>query len=167
MNFRIVPTGLGDGALGIIDDHPPDDPAKGLESVAMAGQPGGDILIAHHFRVLMARPTQRHHEHPGLEGLAGAHIGDQRPGAEIDLGGLAGLEPQPQRHLRRCDRWQLLEEPMDGGITPGIAVAAHQRRMNGRSLDAFFLPSNDLRPPRFQAGNTLARQTDPAGKQGR
>ena len=92
LDFGIVQTGFGDGALGVVDDQPPDHPAERLEGVAMTGQPRGDVLVAHHFRVLMARPAQGHHKHPGLEDLAGAGIGDRRPRAEIDLGGLAGLE---------------------------------------------------------------------------
>ena len=81
---------------------------------------------------------------------------DQRPRAEIDLGGFAGLEMQPEGYVRRCHRRELLEEPMDGGVTPGVAVATDQRRMNGRPLDAFLPLGRDLHSPGFQAGYALA-----------
>ena len=67
--------------------------------MAMASEPGRDVLVAHHLRVLMARPTQRHHEHPGLEGLTGVDIGDHRSRTEIDLGGFARREMQPEGHI--------------------------------------------------------------------
>ena len=51
LDLRIVDAGLGDGALGVIDDDPLGQPPKPVESVAMAGQPG------HHLGVLMPRPA--------------------------------------------------------------------------------------------------------------
>lgn len=88
----VVIAGLGDGALGVVDGDPGGNPTECFEGPAVAAQPGLHLLVAHQFGVLVAASGQHHHEHPGLEALAAVDIGDHRPGAEVDLGHIAGLE---------------------------------------------------------------------------
>jgi len=45
LDLRIVVAGLGDGALGIVDDDPGRDTAEELECPAMTAKPGLDLLV--------------------------------------------------------------------------------------------------------------------------
>ena len=125
LDLRIVVAGLGDGALGIVDDDPGWDAAEKLERPAMTAKPGLDLLVAYDLRVLMPAPGQRHHEEMRLDDFAGHGVGDLRAGPEIHLHRLARCKIQHHRGFR----WRLLDlgdEASDAGIRAREAVLAHQ-----------------------------------------
>jgi len=116
----------------------------------MAAQPVSDGLVAHELGVSMARPRQREYEEPGFKNLPGVHVGDQRAGAEIDLGRLCRFERQPHRHFRHVVDDELMEKAIHGGVAAGVAMIAHQRGVDGRALNAGGIPIADLRAPWLQ-----------------
>ena len=62
-------------------------------------------------------------------------IGDHRPGAEVDLGHIAGLEVE-HRGGSGIGCFHALQIPADRGVAPGEAVFAYQRLVDGCTLDA-------------------------------
>ena len=93
LHLWVVGTGLGDGALGVVDDDALGDAGKPFEGTAVAAQPGGHRLVPDELHVLVAAVAQGHDKGPGAAHLP---IGVKQHGAsaEVDLGGLPGLEIQ-------------------------------------------------------------------------
>jgi len=137
--------------LGLSMNDPAGHAAEPFEGTAVAAEPGCDRLVAHDLGVLVARPAQRHHEHPGLEHLAGVHVGDLGPGAEVDLRGLGRIEVQAHRRahlgLRRS---QLLPEAPHRGVAAGVAMVATQPRVHRRALQPLRAPLANQRGERHQ-----------------
>ncbi len=150
LHLRLIETGLGDGAFGVVDDDARRHAGEGFECAPVASQPGRHRLIAHELRILMARPGQRHHEEPGLEDFAGMHIGHQRAGAEIDLDRFCRLELQAQRHFRNLQCIELEKETVDRRIAAGVTMIAGECCVNRGALDASCTPLGDLLAPRLQ-----------------
>ena len=110
----------------------------------MAGQPGRDPLIPDDLGVLVAAEAQGHDENPGGDELAGDRVGQLRPGAEVHLSGLTGLEMQPDGASGRAG-FELAQKPPHGGVAAVIAVAAAQQPVDRRALEALLVPGLD--PP--------------------
>ena len=130
LHLGVTVVGAGDGAFGVVDDDPLGHAVEPLEGVAMAGEPGGDILAPDELGVLMPAEAQRHDEDPGLAQLAGVGVEEARAGAEVDLGGFAGGEVQTHRGLER-GRLVGLQKPADGRVAAAEAVLAHQGLVDG------------------------------------
>jgi hypothetical protein len=116
--------------------------AEPFEGVAMAGEPGGDILAPDELGVLMPAQAERHDEDPGLAQLIGVGVEDARTGAEVDLSGFAGGEVQAHRGLERCGLVGL-QEAADGRVAAAEAVLAHQGLVDGGASDASPRPGED------------------------
>ena len=56
----LMVAGLGDGALGVVDDDARRDAAEELEGAAVAAKPGLDLLVPDHLGVLVPTPGQGH-----------------------------------------------------------------------------------------------------------
>lgn len=158
LDVGLIQAGAGDGALGVVDDEPAGHPAEPLERMAVAGEPGGDGLVANHLDVLVAGETQGHDEEPGLEHFAGGDIGDGGAGPEIHLGGFPRLEVEAHGHLWRLLRLDLAQDAVDRGIAAGIAMPLDQHPMDAGAGDAGGVPLNDLFPPGFQGGDATGGQ---------
>ena len=93
LHQRVVPAGLDDGALGVVDDHARGHAVQPLEGAAVAAQPGGRTLVPDELDVLVAAVCQRHDKSPGAAQLA-VGVRGHGASAEVDLSGLAGGEAQ-------------------------------------------------------------------------
>ena len=94
LRLRIVRAGLGDGALGVVDDQARRHGAEPFESAAVAAEPGGHRLVPDELDVLVAREAQGHDEGPSTAHRAGS-VGQQGAGAEIHLGRFARNKDEP------------------------------------------------------------------------
>ncbi len=66
LHLGLVITGPRDGALRVVDHHRARHAVEPLEGVAVTGEPGVHLLVAHDLAILVAAPGKRHHEDPGL-----------------------------------------------------------------------------------------------------
>jgi hypothetical protein len=82
---RIVQVGLEHGRLQVVDDDPSRRTTEPFERVAVAGQPGADLLVEDQLGVLMAAIAERHHEHPRASGAAADRIEQRASTDEIHL----------------------------------------------------------------------------------
>ena len=85
-----VDAGLGDGALGVIDNDSTRNITKPCEGMAVTGQPGHRRLIPYNLGVLMPGPAESHDKEPSLANLSGHGINHGAPGPKVHLRGLAG-----------------------------------------------------------------------------
>lgn len=120
----------------------------------MAGEPGGDRLIAHDLGVLVPAPRQRHDKEPGLEDFGGLAVGDQRTRAEIDLGLFADGEIKHHGRRRRCGGGTM-EKAMHGMHAAGEAMPADQGLAHGGDRDPLLVPGEDFFAVRFDRGGGL------------
>jgi len=164
----VLGAGTGDGALGVVDDHAQRHAGEPLEGAAVATQPGGHRLVPDELHILMAAVGQRHHERPGAPGLA-VGVDERGAGAEVNLGGIAGLEVQAAGGLRRQLIADVGHQPAHGRVAACPAVLALQRGVDGRARDALLDPGAKLRTMRLQRGNGgagLARAAQRGGDGG-
>ena len=92
LDSGIIDAGLGDGALGVIDDDPAWHTTKPFEGMPMTGQPGGCSLIPDDLGILMPGPAEGHDEKPSLAELSGHRINHGGASAEVHLRGLTRYE---------------------------------------------------------------------------
>jgi len=114
----------------------------------------------------MTRAAQRHHETPSAARLAGAWIGEQRPGAEIDLGGLAGPEVEPHRSLGRPAAHQRRHHPVHRGVAAAVTVLATQHGVDHHARNPVGEPALDHGAIRLHRGNRRAGASCPADRRG-
>ena len=157
LDCGVVDAGLGDGALGVIDDDPARHTAKPVKGMAMTGQPGHRRLIPDDFGILMPGPAEGHDEKPGLADLSGHRINHGGASAEVHLRGLTGCEDQTHGGLRWRYRNDAPQYTFDGRVASSEAMIAHQSGVNGGALNTGCCPSGDLFLMVFEGGNTLGR----------
>ena len=126
LHRRLVVAGARDRALRVVYPYLARDAVEPLEGVPVAGQPGLDALVAHHFGVLVPTPRQGHDEEPGLEHLAGMAVGDQRSRTEVDLRLFAYGKVEHHGRHRGGGRFAT-QEAIDGMHAAAVAVPAGQR----------------------------------------
>ena len=107
LHQRIGVAGLGDRALGVVDDDPLGHRAEPLEGAPVATQPGRHRLVPDELDVLVAREAQRHHERPGAPDDA-IVVGQHRAGTEV--------------HLRRLGRRERQRDRCRNGLAAAIAT---------------------------------------------
>jgi len=113
LHLGVAPVGEEDGAFGVVDDDPLGHAVEPREGMAVAGEPGGNILAPDQLGVLMPAEAERHDKDPGLAQLAGVGVEEPRTGAEVDLSGFTGGEVQAHGGLERG--WLVgLEKTTDG-----------------------------------------------------
>jgi hypothetical protein len=64
LHLRVIPTRFRDARFEIVNDHPLRHAAQESKGVAVQPQPTRDGLVPNEFDVLMAAPTEGHHEGP-------------------------------------------------------------------------------------------------------
>jgi len=62
LHLRVVHAGLGDGALGVVNDDLLGHGRKPLEGTAVTAEPGGDGLVSDEFNVMVPGEAQGHDE---------------------------------------------------------------------------------------------------------
>lgn len=144
---RIVPAGLDDPGLEVVDHHLGRHPAEELEGPAVTAQPGRHLLVADDLGVLVPAEGQGHDEYPGGKRLAGMGIKQLGAGTEIHLGRFAGIKIQHHRGLRVIPL-EGLEQTSDRGVTVAETVFAHQGLVHGGAVDPGRLPGLELLPVR-------------------
>ena len=138
----IMVAGLGDGALGVVDDNPRRDAAEELEGPAVAAKPGLDLLVPDHLGVLVPAPGQGHDEDPGPEHFSCAEIDDLRSCAEIHLGHIAGCVVEHNRG--RPLLLVVSQEAFDRVVAAGEGELPDQRLVDRRPGNALSRPGQDL-----------------------
>jgi hypothetical protein len=118
---RVVQVRLEDGRLQVVQDDALRDAAEPLEGVAVAGQPGADLLVEDELGVLMTAVAERHDEDPGATRPAADRV-EQRPrAAEIHLRFFARSGVHPHHRVR--SRWlERVHEAADRRIAARIAA---------------------------------------------
>lgn len=159
LHFRVVDTSLGNGALGVINDHPLRDAAEPGKGMPVTGQPGHHLLVPDELGILMPRPAQGHDEEPGLAQFPGSGVGQQRTRTEIHLGSLTWREGQSGGDTRRFGGTQLTNQSLDRRIAAAESVLPDQGCMNGGSLDTLGHPGGDAFLMLLQEGDALRRRT--------
>jgi len=134
--------GLGDGALGVIDDDARRDAAEELEGAAVTAKPGLDLLVPDHLGVLVPAPGQGHDEDPGPEHFSRAEVDDLRPCAEIHLGHVAGCVVEHDRG--RPLLLVVSQEAFDRVVAAGESELPDQRLVDRRPGNALPGPGQDL-----------------------
>ena len=129
--------------LGVVDDHLPGNTAEELEGPAMAGKPGGCLLIKNNLGVGVPAEAQGHDEHPGLGYDVRENILNIRPLAEVNLGRLSRFK------LQNAGDWffmiaEFLRQTPHGRITAGKTEPPGQRPLNRSQANAVAKPGADL-----------------------
>jgi len=91
VEFGIVPVGLEDGGLEVVEVEGPRNPVEGPEGVLQGSQEGFGVLMQDRLAVGLAGEAQDDAEDPGAT-LASIVAGDRCTEAEVDLSLLAGLD---------------------------------------------------------------------------
>ncbi len=121
----------------------------------MTAQPGRHRLVPDELDVLVAREGERHDERPGAPRYT-MSIGQQRPGAEVHLGRLGGLEVQPDRCRRGLALADGCDQAVNRRVAAGKAVVATQGCVDRDTLNALSVPGADELLPRCHRRNGRA-----------
>lgn len=153
----VVDAGLGDGALGVINDYSTRNTTKPFEGMAVTGQPGHRRLIPDNLGILTPGPAEGHNEEPSLADLSGHRIDHGGASAEVHLRGLAGCKNEAHSGIGRLHRCDTQQHATHCRVASGVPVIAHQGSVNGSALYAFSSPLGDLLLMVFEGGHTLGR----------
>ena len=153
---RIVKAGADHRRLEVIRHDALRRPAKELQRMPVAEQPGGDLLVEHKLNVLVAAPGQHHHKGPGPAQLARGRIPQQPGVTEVHLAFLTWPPLDPHHDFRLRRRFQAMHKAADGRVTPTVA-ALPQALKDGGHLDAFLAQLLHRRPVRFHRRGVLRR----------
>ena len=111
----IVPGGLDDGCLQVVDHHTFWYTIKPRQSIPVQAQPGLDLLVKDELDVLVAAPRQRHRKEPRLARLACIGV-DHLPGIpKVDLSFFTRLPFHSYRCFRHT-RFDLAHEATYRGV---------------------------------------------------
>ncbi len=145
LSNRIVETGPGDRAPGIVNDDSRRHPAEPLECPAVTFQPGLRALVKHQLGILVTGERQGHQEEPGLQLLAAANVHLPGTGTEIHLPGFARLECQVYGGPGPINA-QAADESVYRGVAPPVTVDALKGALDRGDLDALAHPRLHLGP---------------------
>jgi hypothetical protein len=134
--LRVIPDRSDDRRLEVVHHHASGYTTKEGKGVAVAAQPGFDLLVEHELDVLMSTPREDHDKGPGAMQLAGGEVDHAPCIAKVYLRLFAWLAFHAHRGLGLTGI-ELAHKTVHCLVRASIA-ALFQATLDGRDLDVLF-----------------------------